>query len=136
MQPPSAFVGFRTVARWLSFGLVRNPKCLLVHEIVLDRDNIHVRLLEGGRETRGVLSRYWTRVALIEPADPGGNTKLVLEHKGEAVELGGFLSDTPRRLLAGWLQRLIGPMGDAPALSAALGYPAESSAPHRHTTNT
>ncbi len=94
----------------------------LIHEVVIDRDNIHIRLLDDTLEVYAVLSRYWTRVNLVKPDESGAATKLVLEHKGDTVELGGFLSETPRHLLAGWLHRLIGPMGSAPALNAALGY--------------
>ena len=108
MQPPRSFrSAFRRVQ---------------AHELVLDRDNIHVQLIDSNLARRAVLPRCWTRLTLVEPAAAGARSQLVLEHRGETVELGEFLAETPRRLLAEWLQRLIGPMGDSPALSTALGY--------------
>lgn len=92
------------------------------HELVLERDNIHVQLIEGDLARRTLLPRCWTRVTLIECTAHEGPSQLVLEHMGQAIELGEFLDELPRQLLAEWLQRLIGPMGTSPPLSVALGY--------------
>ncbi len=67
---------------------------------------------------RIVFPRHWARVKIRRPKSPLHRTQLVIESRGQAWEVGRFLTEEERRQLAAGLQLLIGGMNQSPALPA------------------
>jgi len=61
-------------------------------------------------------ARHWTKVKLRAPRSALHPTRLCLESQGRACEVGAFLTDDERRVLAARLQQLVGNMNDSPVL--------------------
>jgi uncharacterized membrane protein len=72
------------------------------------------------RSRRGVakqeFARHWTKVRLRSPHTRLYPTKLTIESRGRACEVGSFLTDEERSLLAQRLRRLVGGMNESPPL--------------------
>ena len=65
---------------------------------------------------RVVFPRHWAQVKIRRPKSPLHRGQLVIESHGRGHEVGKFLTEEERRLLAADLRRLIGGMNQSPAL--------------------
>jgi uncharacterized membrane protein len=65
---------------------------------------------------RVVFPRHWAQVKIRRPKSPLHRGRLVIESQGRGHEVGKFLTEEERRLLAAELRRLIGGMNQSPAL--------------------
>ena len=69
-------------------------------------------------------ARHWAKVRLRSPPRRHGLSKLTIESRGLACEVGSFLTEEDRRRLAERLRYLIGGMNESPPLEIAnLGDP-------------
>ena len=69
-----------------------------------------------GTPRRVVFPRHWAQVKIRRPKSPLHRGQLVIESQGRGYEVGKFLTEEERRLLAADLRRLIGGMNQSPAL--------------------
>lgn len=65
---------------------------------------------------RIVFPRHWARVKIRRPNSPLHRGQLVIESHGRGLEVGKFLTEEERHLLAAELRRLVGGMNQSPAL--------------------
>jgi uncharacterized membrane protein len=65
---------------------------------------------------RVVFPRHWAQVKIRRPESPLHRGQLVIESQGRGHEVGKFLTEEERRLLAAELRRLVGGMNQSPAL--------------------
>ena len=70
----------------------------------------------GAIPQRIVFPRHWAQVKIRRPKSPLHRGQLVIESHGRGHEVGKFLTEEERRLLAAELRRLIGGMNQSPAL--------------------
>jgi uncharacterized membrane protein len=84
--------------------------------IVITEDEITLEARRRKIQVKTVFSRHWTRVKLRSPLSSLHPSRLCLESRGRACELGRFLTETERCALAAQLQRLVGNMNESPAL--------------------
>jgi uncharacterized membrane protein len=61
-------------------------------------------------------ARHWAKVRLRSPPRRHGLSKLTIESRGRACEVGSFLTEEDRRRLAERLRYLIGGMNESPPL--------------------
>ncbi len=67
-------------------------------------------------ETKEEFARHWAKVRLrSSPARPH-TSRLTIESRGRAMEVGGFLTEDERRRLAARLRALVGGMNESPPL--------------------
>ena len=69
----------------------------------------------GSRQS--VFARHWARVTLRGPRPARHPSRLTIESHGRACEVGRFLAEGERRLLAARLERLVGNTSESPALA-------------------
>jgi uncharacterized membrane protein len=67
-------------------------------------------------EAKQEFARHWTKVRLRSPRTRLYPTRLTIESRGRACEVGSFLTDEERSLLAQRLRRLVGGMNESPPL--------------------
>jgi uncharacterized membrane protein len=70
-------------------------------------------------ETKQEFARHWAKVKLRSPPRRLGTSRLTIESKGRACEIGSFLTEEDRCLLAERLSRLVGGMNESPPLEVA-----------------
>ena len=61
-------------------------------------------------------ARHWAKVRLRSPPRRHGLSKLTIESRGRACEVGSFLTEEDRRCLAERLRYLVGGMNESPPL--------------------
>jgi uncharacterized membrane protein len=86
----------------------------------------HVSLVTRSRrgEAKQEFARHWAKVRLRSPPTRLGVSKLTIESRGRAYEVGSFLNEGDRCRLAERLGRLVGGMNESPPLEVAnLGDP-------------
>jgi uncharacterized membrane protein len=64
-------------------------------------------------------ARHWAKVRLRSPPRRHGLSKLTIESRGQACEVGSFLTEEDRRRLAERLRYLVGGMNESPPLDIA-----------------
>jgi uncharacterized membrane protein len=64
-------------------------------------------------------ARHWAKVRLRSPPRRHGLSKLTIESRGRACEVGSFLTEEDRRRLAERLRYLVGGMNESPPLEIA-----------------
>jgi uncharacterized membrane protein len=64
-------------------------------------------------------ARHWAKVRLRSPPRRHGLSKLTIESRGRACEVGSFLTEEDRRRLAERLRYLVGGMNESPPLDIA-----------------
>lgn len=84
--------------------------------ITIKGDEMKIVTRAGKIHVTTVFSRHWSRVKLRVPISPLYPSRLAVESRGRACELGRFLTETERRELAAQLQRFVGGMNESPAL--------------------
>lgn len=84
--------------------------------ITVTEDSITIEHREVQRDACTVFSRHWTRVKLHAPQVPVHPSRLLIESRGRACEVGRFLTEDERRQLALRLKQLVGNVNESPAL--------------------
>ncbi|MEA3174466.1 MAG: hypothetical protein QOF42_1877 [Gammaproteobacteria bacterium] len=75
-------------------------------------------------EAKQEFARHWAKVKLRSPPRRLGISRLTIESRGRACEVGSFLTEEDRRRLALRLNRLVGGMNESPPLEVVnLGDP-------------
>jgi uncharacterized membrane protein len=69
-----------------------------------------------GGEAKQDFARHWAKVRLRSPLRRSGTSRLTIESRGRAYEVGGFLTEEDRCLLAKRLGSLVGGMNESPPL--------------------
>lgn len=67
-------------------------------------------------DAKEVFARHWTTVRLRIPQSPLHPSRLTIESRGRALEIGKFLMEDERRRLAARLRALVGGMNESPPL--------------------
>jgi uncharacterized membrane protein len=89
-------------------------------QTVLITDSL-VSLITRSRngEAKQEFARHWARVRLRSPPRRHGTSRLTIESHGRAFEIGNFLTEEDRRVLAERLGRLVGGVNESPPLEVA-----------------
>jgi uncharacterized membrane protein len=75
-------------------------------------------------EAKQEFARHWAKVRLRSPLRRSGTSRLTIESRGRACEIGSFLTEEDRCRLAKRLVTLVGGMNESPPLEVAnLGDP-------------
>ena len=85
--------------------------------IEIDEQRITIRRFGPRGEHFSVFPRHGSRVTLRTPQTALHPSRLVLESRGRACEVGRFLTEDARQSLALRLQQLVGNVNEPPALS-------------------
>lgn len=85
--------------------------------IVVSEGSVVVERLAAGESLRTVFTRHWATVKLRDPQKSAHPSRLTIESRGRACEVGRFLTEEERRSVAERLQRLVGKMSESPALA-------------------
>ncbi len=85
--------------------------------IVISEASVVVERRGAGESLRTVFTRHWATVKLRDPQLSAHPSRLTIESRGRACEVGRFLTEEERRSLAQRLQRLVGRMSESPALA-------------------
>jgi uncharacterized membrane protein len=81
----------------------------------------HISLVTRSRrgEAKQEFARHWAKVRLRSPPTRLGISRLTIESRGRAYEVGSFLNEDDRCRLAERLGRLVGGMNESPPLEVA-----------------
>lgn len=74
-------------------------------------------------EAKQEFARHWAKVKLRSPPRRLGSSRLTIESHGRAYEVGSFLTEEDRRVLAERLGRLVGGVNESPPLVRETGDP-------------
>jgi uncharacterized membrane protein len=85
--------------------------------VLITAGSITVQCHSVHGDRTSVFPRHWARVRLHAPLAALHPSRLFIESRGCACELGGFLTEGERRSLAARLQQLVGNVNESPALS-------------------
>jgi uncharacterized membrane protein len=101
----------------LGFALYLNMRRRRYSQTVLITDSL-VSLVTRSRrgEAKQEFARHWTKVRLRSPRTRLYPSKLTIESRGRAFEIGSFLTEEDRRRLAERLRGLVGGMNESPPL--------------------
>jgi uncharacterized membrane protein len=101
----------------LGLALKANMRRRLYSQTVLITDS-QVSLVTRSRrgEAKQEFARHWTKVRLRSPRARLYPSKLTIESRGRAFEIGSFLTEEDRRRLAERLRGLVGGMNESPPL--------------------
>jgi len=84
--------------------------------ITITEDSVTIARHEANGGQMSVFLRHWTRVTLNVPPSKHHPSRLTLESQGRVCEVGRFLTEDDRRILAVRLQQLVGSVNQSPAL--------------------
>ena len=84
--------------------------------IAIDEESITVRRSAPAGEHSSVFPRHASSVKLHAPSTALHPSRLMLESRGRACEVGRFLTEDARRSLAARLNQLVGNVNEPPAL--------------------
>jgi uncharacterized membrane protein len=70
-------------------------------------------------EQKQEFARHWAKVRLRSPPRRHGTSRLMIESRGQAFEIGSFLTEEDRCRLAERLRYLVGGMNESPPLEIA-----------------
>ncbi len=84
--------------------------------ITITEESVAVQRCTVHGEQRSVFHRHWTKVKLHAPLAALHPSRLTLESRGRACEVGRFLTEDERRGLAVRLKQLVGNVNESPAL--------------------
>jgi uncharacterized membrane protein len=84
--------------------------------IAIDEQSITVRRSAPAGEHFSVFPRHGSTVKLHAPSTALHPSRLMLESRGQACEVGRFLTEDERRSLAARLKQLVGNVNEPPAL--------------------
>ena len=115
-------LGFGDAGPWDS--LARQHAAAKLHPDGVDYrflDHLVTRSRHG--EAKQEFARHWAKVKLRSPPRRLGTSRLTIESHGRAYEVGSFLTEEDRRLLAERLGRLVGGVNESPPLVREIGDP-------------
>lgn len=84
--------------------------------IVVSEEDVVVERWNPAESRRTVFPRHWSRVTLRGPQAASHPSRLTIESHGRACEVGRFLAEEERCVLAARLRLLVGNTGESPAL--------------------
>jgi uncharacterized membrane protein len=84
--------------------------------ITITHDSVTISHREQGCDRLSVFPRHWAKVTLHAPLAALHPSRLVFESHGRACEVGRFLTEDERRILAVRLKQLVGNVNESPAL--------------------
>ena len=84
--------------------------------IAIDQHSITIRRRDRCGEHFSVFPRHGSAVKLHAPSTALHPSRLMLESRGQACEVGRFLTQDERRTLAARLKQLVGNVNETPAL--------------------
>lgn len=118
--PVLPFAGLEFLLLWLAlrWSMQRGQQHELI-EITTEYVTINAQL--GAFQANTRFPRHWTKVKLRSPRSSLHPSRLSLESQGQACEVGRFLTDEERRMVAMRLQQLVGNMNESPALRVMVG---------------
>jgi len=82
--------------------------------IAIDQHSITIRRSDRGGEHFSVFPRHGSAVKLHAPSTALHPSRLMLESRGQACEVGRFLTEDERRTLAARLKQLVGNVNEPP----------------------
>lgn len=91
-----------------------------VERLTISHEQVLVETETARASERLVFPRHWARVTLRAPQSALHPSRLLIESRGHAVEVGGFLMGEERRALAARLQQLIGNVNSSPPLEESM----------------
>jgi uncharacterized membrane protein len=115
LWPVLPFWALETLA--LGLGLhasMRRRRCTQTVLITESQISLVTRSRRG--EAKQEFARHWTKVRLRSPRTRLDPSKLTIESRGRACEVGSFLTEEERCLLAKRLRSLVGGMNESPPL--------------------
>ena len=84
--------------------------------IAIDEQSITLRRSSPAGEHFSVFPRHGSKVKLHAPSTALHPSRLIIESRGQACEVGRFLTEDERRSLAARLKQLVGNANEPPAL--------------------
>src|ERR1700760_1161565 len=118
LWPVLPFWGFEMVALgaavYVAMQRGKNTQTLLITDTVV---SLVTRSRQG--EAKQEFARHWAKVKLRSPPRRLGVSRLTIESRGRAYEVGSFLTEEERCRLALRLNRLVGGMNESPPLEVA-----------------
>lgn len=106
----------------LAFGLALKASMKRRHytqTVVITDSQISLVTRSKRGESKQEFARHWAKVKLRSPPRRLGTSRLTIESKGRACEIGSFLTEEERCLLAERLASLVGGMNESPSLEVA-----------------
>jgi uncharacterized membrane protein len=103
----------------LALGLALNASMrrrLYTQTVLITESQISLVTRSRRGEAKQEFARHWAKVRLRSPRTRLSPSKLTIESSGRACEVGSFLTDEERSLLAQRLRGLVGGMNESPPL--------------------
>ncbi|HJS21940.1 MAG TPA: DUF2244 domain-containing protein [Steroidobacteraceae bacterium] len=88
----------------------------VVQRLAVTQDTVRVDCSSPRSEEHLVFPRHWSKVTLRASYTALHPSQLLIESRGRAVEIGGFLTEDERRGLAARLKQMIGTINESPPL--------------------
>ncbi len=115
------------VLEMLALGVALNASMRRRHytqTVLITESKVSLVTRSRRGEAKQEFARHWAKVRLRSPPRRHGLSRLTIESRGQACEVGGFLTEEERCRLAARLSRLVGGMNESPPLEIAnLGDP-------------
>jgi uncharacterized membrane protein len=92
----------------------------VVQRLAVSEEAVRVDCLGPRSEEHLVFPRHWATVTLRASYTALHPSRLLIESRGRAVEIGGFLTDEERRGLAAQLKQVIGRINETPPLKGRI----------------
>ena len=99
---------------YVSMRRAKYTQTLLITE---SRISLVTRSRRGAQKQE--FARHWAKVRLRSPQRRHGTSQLTIESRGQAIEVGSFLTEEDRCRLAERLRYLVGGMNESPPLEIA-----------------
>ena len=96
---------------YVSMRRAKYTQTLLITE---SRISLVTRSRRGAQKQE--FARHWAKVRLRSPQRRHGTSQLTIESRGQAIEVGSFLTEEDRCRLAERLRNLVGGMNESPPL--------------------
>ncbi len=103
----------------LAFGLALRASVrrrLYTQTVLITDSSISLVTRSRRGEAKQDFARHWAKVRLRSPRTRLYPSRLMIESRGHACEVGSFLTEEDRCLLARRLHRLVGGMNESPPL--------------------
>jgi uncharacterized membrane protein len=113
--PVLPFWGLEMLALWIALQASMRQGGYSQTVLITDsRVSLVTRTRHGAQKQD--FARHWTKVRLRSPPRRHGLSKLTIESRGQACEVGSFLTEEDRCRLAEHLRYLVGGMNESPPL--------------------
>lgn len=89
----------------------------VAQRLAISAENVCVDCVSQRGEEHLVFPRHWAKVTLRASYTALHPSRLLIESRGRAVEIGGFLTEQERRGLAVRLKQMIGNINETPPLA-------------------